>query len=133
MLSGLFIKKNRAKKDELMVVPRANPIFRERPIRPVTTLTSPLGATFITEVPLETVKVVKDPAENATNGTRRKIISRELLGNKLNKIAKDNTKKLNITAPNEVERLASIRSAKKPANGPMIAIARGGTTFRIPV
>ncbi len=77
MLLGLFKVKNNVKNDELSVVPRANPMFRERPIRPETTLTSLSGATFITEVPFETVNVVSDPAENATNGTRIKMISRE--------------------------------------------------------
>lgn len=133
MLFGLFIKKNKVKNDELIVVPKAKPIFRERPIRPVTTLTSPLGATFITEVPFETVNVVKDPAVNTASGTRMKTISLELLGNILNKMARDSTKKLNIIAPKEVDRFASILSAKKPANGPMTAIARGGATIKIPV
>ncbi len=125
--------KNKVNNDELIVVPKANPMFRESPIRPETILTSPFGATFITEVPFETVKVVKAPAENATNGIRIKMISRKLIGNILKRIARDNTKKLNSTAPNEVDFLASNFSAKKPANGPITAIARGGTTIRIHV
>ena len=129
----MFIIRNNMKIEELIVVPKANPILRESPIRPETTLTSSFGAAFITEVPFETVNIVNDPAANATIGTRMKMISFELLGNIIKRIARNNTKKLNNIAPNEVDRLASIFSAKKPANGPIIAIARGGTIIRNPV
>ena len=125
--------KNKVKKAELNVVASANPIFRERPINPETTLTSSFGVAFITEVPFETVNIVNEPAANATNGTSINNISRLFFGNKKSKKAKEKTKTPNDIAPNVVDFLASTFSANIPANGPIIAIARGGTTIRIPV
>ena len=133
MLLGLFKTKNNAKNEELTVVPNANPMLRESPIKPETTLTSLLGALFIIEVPLDTVKVVSDPAAKAINGTIRKTISKLFIGKISSKQERKKTNALNKIAPRAVDRFASTFSAKNPAKGPMTAMARGGTTINNPV
>ncbi len=124
--SGLFIEKNKTKNEEVSVVPNVNPIFLDRPINPETTLTSFFGAEFITEVPLETVKIVKAPADKATKGTM--IMSSRSIVKARRKI-----KKLSKNAPNDANFRISIFSAKIPAMGPIMAIATGGTIMRSPV
>jgi len=131
--SGLFKEKKKVKIAELIVVAKANPIFLESPISPETTLTSPFGALFITDVPFETVKIVREPAAIATRGIMKNKISSVFLGNIMNKNARDITNKLSEIAPIVVDFFASTFSAKNPANGPIIAIASGGTTIDIPV
>lgn len=131
--SGLFKVNKKVKIAELIVVAKANPIFLDNPINPDTTLTSPFGALFITEVPFETVKAVREPAAIATRGTIKNKISSVFLGNIMNRIARDITNILNEIAPIVVDFFASTFSAKNPANGPIIAIASGGTTINIPV
>ena len=124
--SGLFIKKNKPKNADVSVVPKVKPILRDKPINPETTLTSFFGAAFITDVPLETVNIVNAPADKATKGTT-------IYNSKLIVKARRKTKKLSKKAPRDANFRILIFSASKPAIGPIIAIAIGGTIMRSPV